>query len=332
MAEIERDRSLSQESIIRTVNLKTWFSTGKRSLFGSPSILKAVDGVDLELKPRTCLGIVGESGSGKTTTARTILKLQTPSDGKVYLKGKDIFSMRGSEESEIRKNVQMIFQDPKGSLNPRMTIEEIVSEPLSIHYSLSKRKRHEKCVELMEQVGLSGNHLERYPHEFSGGQRQRIGIARALSPSPECIICDEPVSALDVSIQAQILELLINLRKEHSLSYIFIAHDISVVKYISDRIAVMYLGKIVEEGKGSEICSNPLHPYTKALIKSVPRITREKRAKTGAVSGDIPDPTNPPPGCAFHPRCPYAKEICRKEIPEIRPVKGDHRVRCYLYE
>jgi oligopeptide transport system ATP-binding protein len=304
----------------------------KRGIFARVSdYVKAVDGVSFELRQGETLGLVGESGCGKTTTGRTILRLIEPSGGDAFFNGMPLFQLQGEELRKIRKQMQIIFQDPYGSLNPRMTVGGIVIEGMVAHGLYSKRDRVERAQQLLQRVGLEREHFYRYPHEFSGGQRQRIGIARALAVEPEFIVCDEPVSALDVSIQAQIINLLSDLKEEFGLSYLFIAHDLSVVEHISDRVAVMYLGKIVEQAPTEELFKNPLHPYTQALLASVPSIEPGQRRKRRTLPGDVPSPLHPPAGCPFHPRCPEAMDACRTDPPVAIDKGNGHLVSCHLY-
>ncbi|MBL8028614.1 MAG: ATP-binding cassette domain-containing protein [Fibrobacteres bacterium] len=312
--------------LLKVDNLRKYFT-----IPGGGNV-KAVDDVSLQIGENEVLGLVGESGCGKTTVGRCILRLIEPTSGKVEFQGKDFLALKGEELRKERKNIQIVFQDPLSALNPRMTIRSIVGEPLIIHGIAKGREREEKVAALLEDVGLNGSHLNRYPHEFSGGQRQRIGIARALALRPKLIVADEPVSALDVSVQAQIINLLEELKATHSLSYLFVAHNIAVVKHISDRIAVMYLGRIVEIGTSDEICSSPLHPYTQALLAAVPVPDPETARGKGrtVIQGDIPSPTNPPSGCPFHPRCPMAKKICSENVPALEVKKDGRLVSCFF--
>jgi oligopeptide/dipeptide ABC transporter ATP-binding protein len=300
--------------------------------------VRAVDGVSFHINEGETLGLVGESGSGKTTLGRCINRLYRPTAGTIemYLDGRafDITTARRGELKEIRRNIQMIFQDPYSSLNPRLTIGDIIQEPLIIHGMGTREERRERAEELLDQVGLDKNQMNRYPHQFSGGQRQRVGVARALSISPRLVICDEPVSALDVSIQAQVLNLLADLQKEYDLTLLFIAHDMSVVEYISDRVMVMYLGKIAEVASSDVIYQQPRHPYTEALLSAIPKPGVGRSEDRIILEGNIPDPSNPPPGCPFHTRCLYAEGICRTEVPVLHalPENPDAFVACHLYE
>lgn len=315
--------------MIQIKNLKKYFKTRKSGLFDKPGTVRALDGIDFNIKSGQTLGMVGESGSGKTTAARSILRLIEPDEGEIIINDNKVHSLGKNELREFRKNMQLVFQDPYSSLNPRMTIGKIISEPLRIHSVLRKNEISERLDELLEMVGLKPEHAGRYSHEFSGGQRQRIGIARAIALNPKFIILDEPVSALDVSIQGQILNLLSDLQKQLGLTYLFVAHDLAVVEHMSDELVIMYLGRIAEKSTKKGIYENPLHPYTKSLMKSIPEIKPEKRGIT-AIRGEIPSPENPPSGCYFHPRCPEAMDICRKEYPERKSV-GESEVACHLY-
>ena len=291
--------------------------------------VKAVDGVSFDIQRGETLGLVGESGSGKSTVARTIMRLIPATSGEVLLEGKSVFKASAGEMKKLRRDMQIIFQDPYGSLNPRMPIGEIIGEGLVVHGIGSPKEREAAVNRLLEIVGLRGQHRGRFPHEFSGGQRQRIGIARALALTPNLVIADEPVSALDVSIQSQVLNLLSDLQKEFNLTYLFVAHNMAVVEQISDRIAVMYLGKIVEVGPAEELCNNPKHPYTKALISAVPVADPEAKRDRTVLKGDIPSPINPPSGCHFRTRCPIATERCTVEEPLLRPVGKDQIAACH---
>ena len=295
--------------------------------------VRAVDNVSFDIREGETLGLVGESGCGKSTTGRTILQLYRPTSGKVYYQDQDLTTLKGEELRRMRRFMQIIFQDPYASLNPRLTVGDIIGEPLEVHrVEKSKKKRQERVQELLRLVGLNPYFINRYPHEFSGGQRQRIGVARALALQPKFIICDEPISALDVSIQAQVVNLLEKLQDEFGLTYLFIAHDLSMVRYISDRTAVMYLGKIVELAEREELYSHPLHPYTQALLSAVPvpDPVVERTRQRMILTGDVPSPANPPSGCNFHPRCPLAQQVCQEEEPEWREVSPSHWVACHL--
>ncbi|WP_108484843.1 ABC transporter ATP-binding protein [Oceaniglobus ichthyenteri] len=301
-------------------------------MLGNPGILvQAVNGVDLNIGAGKTLGLIGESGCGKSTLGRALLRLHEPTSGEISFDGTDITTLDATALKAMRQRMQIIFQDPYASLNPRRTVGEIVAKPLQIHKLASGSELKDRVVSILNRVGLNSSHLNRYPHQFSGGQRQRIGIARALIMNPKFVVCDEPVSALDVSIQAQIIELLDDLKQELGLTYLFISHDISVIGYVSDRIAVMYMGKIVEEGETSEVLENPMHPYTKALLSSVPHLekstTRRDRIR---LKGDLPSPINPPKGCKFHTRCPLAIDICRQKEPALELLNGTQSAACHL--
>lgn len=321
------------DAVLKVENLKVHFPV-KGGLFTKKQVVKAVDGVSFEIYPRETFGLVGESGCGKSTTGRAIVKLYEPTSGTVYYHGEDVTKIKGSHLAEFRRNVQMIFQDPYASLNPRMTVGEIIREPMDIHHIFqTKEEREQRVRELLDIVGLKPDHIRRYPHEFSGGQRQRIGIARTLALNPQFIVCDEPISALDVSIQAQVINLLEHIQKEMGISYLFIAHDLSMVKHISDRIGVMYLGNLVEIGESDDVYHRPLHPYTQALLSAVPipdpRVAREK--KRIVLEGELPSPLDTPSGCVFRTRCPNATERCAREKPGMVNV-GKRTVACFLYE
>ncbi|OJX38393.1 MAG: peptide ABC transporter substrate-binding protein [Chloroflexi bacterium 44-23] len=323
----------SAEILLRVDNLVKHFPI-KRGIIIQKTIgaIHAVDGVSFNIHKGETLGLVGESGCGKSTTGRTILQLYRPTSGHVYYNDIDLSTIKGEELRKMRRKMQMIFQDPYASLNPRMTIGEIIGEPLVIHHLADKKGTQARVEDLLELVGLSGRFYNRFPHEFSGGQRQRIGVARALAVNPDLIICDEPISALDVSIQAQVVNLLEDLQKEFNLTYLFIAHDLSMVRHISDRVAVMYLGVIMELATRYDLYNDPLHPYTKALLSAVPipdPVAEEKRHRT-ILKGDVPSPVNPPSGCRFRTRCPIAVEICAQLKPEFREVKPGHWVACHL--
>lgn len=315
-----------KKTLIEVKNLKKYFNVG------SGAILKAVDNISFAIKEGETLGLVGESGCGKSTTGRTIIRLYEATGGEVIYNGKNIHSLNKADAKEFTKQAQMIFQDPYASLNPRMTVGDIVGEGIDIHNLYAGKQRTEKIFELLNTVGLNKEHASRFPHEFSGGQRQRIGIARSLAIEPKFIVCDEPISALDVSIQAQVVNLLIKLQRELGLTYLFIAHDLSMVKHISDRVGVMYLGTMVEMASSEELYKNPLHPYTQALLSAIPIADPkvEKSRQRVLLEGDVPSPINPPPGCRFKARCRYAKEICSQEMPEFREVSKDHFVACHI--
>lgn len=318
--------------LLKISDLKQHFVLKREVMFQPKQVVKAVDGINFSLFPGETLSIVGESGCGKSTTGRSILRLDEPTGGDVVFKGKSLLRMSKKELRDIRGNIQVIFQDPYASLNPRRTIRQMLEEAMAIQKVLPPNKREVRMLELMKHVGLRPEYLERYPHEFSGGQRQRIGIARALAVNPEIIICDEAVSALDVSIQAQILNLLKKLQKEFDLTFLFISHDLSVVRHISDRVMVMYLGKVVEIADKSSLFNKPMHPYTKALLSAIPVIDETKRRERIILKGDVPSPINPPSGCRFHTRCPFATERCFQEEPILREIETNHSVACHFAE
>lgn len=330
---IEEDlaRPYDSEALLEVRHLRKCFPISKSITGKVLQELIAVDDVSFKLKPGETLGIVGESGCGKTTMGRTILKLHPSSGGQIIFDGKDITNYKPSQMRDIRTKMQIIFQDPYSSLPPRSTIGDILSEPVKVHNIVPRSEIKDYVMDLMEKCGLRDYYYERYPHEFSGGQRQRICIARALSVNPKLVVCDEPVSALDVSIQAQIINLLKELQKSMNLTYLFISHDLSVVKFISDKIGVMYLGSMVEFGSKKEIFSNPLHPYTKALFSAIPNPNPDIKMNRIVLSGDIPSPANPPKGCRFHTRCPHAKEICKHVCPKYKEYEPGHFAACHLY-
>jgi oligopeptide transport system ATP-binding protein len=317
--------------LLEVKNLKVHFPVKPGMFSRAHEFVKAVDDVSFAIEPGETLGLVGESGCGKTTLGRAIVRLVEPTAGSVLLNGEDITRMTGSELRARRRKFQMIFQDPYGSLNPRMTVEQIVGEALDIHQLTdSKSARQKRIAELLNAVGLDTVYAQRYPHEFSGGQRQRIGIARALAVEPELIICDEPVSALDVSVQAQIINLLQDLQQQRGIAYLFIAHDLAVVEHISRRVMVMYLGKIVETAEAKSIIREPRHPYTQALISAIPEVDPESKRKRIVLPGDVPSPIHPPPGCPFHPRCPVAEARCKTDVPPLREITSKHWAACHL--
>lgn len=318
--------------LLRLENIKKYFSIKKGLLSKSIGYVKAVDDVSLSIDEAEILGLVGESGCGKTTLGRVILRLEEPTEGKIYFDDLDVLGLKKSDLRQLKEKMQIIFQDPYSSLNPRYTVDQLVREPMMIHGKGDSNSQKERTLQIVKEVGLKEEHLNRYPHEFSGGQRQRIGIARALSLNPNFLICDEPVSALDVSIQAQILNLLQELQKKHGLTYLFISHDLSVVEHICNRIAVMYLGRIVESAETRTLYDKAMHPYTKALITASPIANPNLKRERIILRGDVPNPIDPPKGCHFHARCPQAEVRCSRETPELRETVQDHWVRCFLYE
>jgi len=322
--------SNSKGDLLKVTNLKKYFPIRKGILSRVVGHVKAVDNVSFEVKRQETLGLVGESGCGKTTVGRSILRLIEPTAGDVEFDGVDIVNLDAANMRRMRRRMQIIFQDPYSSLNPRMTVLDIVGEALAIHGLARGAEREDKVKSLLEKVGLSARYVNRYPHEFSGGQRQRIGVARALALSPDFIVCDEAVSALDVSVQAQVINLLMDLREEFGLAYLFIAHDLSVVRHISDRIAVMYLGEIVETADTDDLFERPLHPYSQALLSAVPVPDPTRERSRIVLEGDVPSPINPPSGCHFHPRCSYAEEICRTTAPGTTVAGGGHTFRCHV--
>ncbi len=322
-------------ALLEVRDLSVHFPVNRGILQRPVGVVRAVDKISFRVQRGKTVGLVGESGCGKTTTGRAILQLCRPTAGEVIFDGQDLSNLRGTELRRVRRNLQMIFQDPFASLNPRMTVSNIVAEPLQIHNLFAnRRQRRDRVAELLSVVGLNPAYTDRYPYEFSGGQRQRIGIARALAAEPDLIVCDEPVSALDVSIQAQIINLLQGLQDRFGLAYLFIAHDLSVVRHISDFVTVMYLGKLVEQATRTELYENPLHPYTKALLSAVPVPDPEVEAQRHRIilTGDVPSPLNLPSGCRFHPRCPWAEAICSQEQPTDSDAGSGHLVQCHLWK
>lgn len=324
----------NNEVLLKVEGLKKYFKVGSAMRKANQKYLKAVDDINFEIRRGETFGLVGESGCGKSTTGRAILRLYDLTGGKVIFDGKDISNLSPKEMVPFRKNIQMIFQDPYASLNGRMTVTDIIGEGIETHKLYSGAEKQKRIYDLLEHVGLKHEHANRYPHEFSGGQRQRIGIARALAVEPDLIVCDEPISALDVSIQAQVVNMLEDLQDEMGLTYLFIAHDLSMVKHISDRIGVMYIGKMMEICESNELYDNPMHPYTKALLSSIPipdpRVTRNSNRII--LEGDVQSPIDPPEGCRFAKRCRYAKDICSQKTPELVEVKPDHFVACHLVD
>ncbi len=324
---------MTDAPLLEVRNLVKHFPVGGGLFGGAPGLVRAVDGVSFQIRRGETLGLVGESGCGKTTTGRCILQLERPTSGQVIFEGRDLTTLSEEELRPVRKRMQVIFQDPYSSLNPRMTVGQIIAEPLAVHGLVAGRAgRDGRVRELLTHVGLLPQHARRFPHQLSGGQRQRVGIARALAMEPALIVCDEPVSALDVSIQAQIVNLLEDLQREFGLTYLFVAHDLSVVRHISDRVVVMYLGKVVEIADRQALYEDPLHPYTRALLSAVPIPDPEVEARRehSVLRGEVPSPLNPPSGCVFHPRCPVAVDRCRVEVPELREVKAGHWAACVL--
>jgi len=330
--------SADDAPLVRVEELRKFFPV-RRGLFSRVvGYVRAVEDVSFQIRPGETLGLVGETGCGKTTLGRTLVRLLEPTAGRIFFDGQEVTQARGDQLRSLRRHMQIIFQDPFGSLNPRMTVQAIVEEGLLIHHGGDKHQRREKVLKMLEAVGLDASAMNRYPHEFSGGQRQRIGIARALVLEPRFLVLDEPISALDVSIQSQIINLLVQLREQFQLTYLLISHDLSVVQYLSDRVAVMYLGQIVELADSSTLYQNPLHPYTQALLSAIPTMTPSKDRRRIVLPGDVPSPIRPPSGCRFHPRCPLAPEVCRqredicKKIPpELLELQG-HWVRCHAVQ
>mgnify|MGYP000392138684 CR=1 FL=1 len=303
-------------------DLRTWFPIRRGLLARTVGYVRAVDGISLDVAERETLGLVGESGCGKTTLARTVLRLDPARSGEVFFEGRDLLRLSGRDLNCARRRLQIVFQDPFASLNPRLTVMDLLTEGLLHHGLIRRRQKAEAAAALLNDVGLSPDALHRYPHEFSGGQRQRLSVARALSLRPRLVICDEAVSALDVSVQAQVLNLLLELRERHGLAYLFISHDLSVVRHLSHRVAVMYLGRIVELGRASDVIERPRHPYTRALVSAIPRVGCDGRSRI-VLQGDVPSPANPPPGCVFHPRCPCAVPRCSQTTPPLEPLADE---------
>ncbi|MFD0717642.1 ABC transporter ATP-binding protein [Paenibacillus sp. GCM10027626] len=318
--------------LLQTEGLTKHYQVGGSLFAKSQQKVHALDNVNLTLYKREIVGVVGESGCGKSTLAKVLLRLVEPTEGTIRFEGRDITALNRKQMRDIRRDMQFVFQDPFSSLNPRKKVMDLIAEPLDIFRIGTRKDREKRVYELLDIVGLTKNHADRYPHQFSGGQRQRIGIARALALSPKLVICDEPVSALDVSVQAQILNLLQDLQEQFGLSYLFIAHGLDAVRHISNRIAVMYLGKLVEIGDSEEVFTRPRHPYTKALISAIPEIAPDHTEEPIKLTGEIPSPLNPPSGCRFHTRCPFAVERCKTEMPELRTAKDGHAVACHLAE
>ncbi|MEY2192786.1 ABC transporter ATP-binding protein [Neobacillus sp. BF23-41] len=323
----------TKQILIEVKNLKKYFPL-KNSMFSkNKQVVKAVDDISFHIYKGETFGLVGESGCGKSTLGRTLNRLYDPTAGEILFDGKDIANLKNKELQPYRKRMQMIFQDPYSSLNPYMNVEEIIDEPLEIHTALSKNERREVIIDMLEKVGLKKDDLEKFPHEFSGGQRQRIGIARALAINPDFILCDEAISALDVSIQAQVINMLEDLQSEMKLTYLFVAHDLSMVRHISDRVGVMYLGKLVEISKSDELYKKPLHPYTQALLSAIPipDPIKAQNSKREIITGELPSPIEMETGCRFRSRCPFAKPICAEVDPLLKEVDGEHLVACHLY-
>jgi oligopeptide transport system ATP-binding protein len=325
-----RQADNARKAQVETKNLVKHFPQ-RAGFFGrNPRIVRAVDGVSLKIEHKRTLGLVGESGCGKTTIGRCILRLIEPTSGEVHFEGVNVLGLSGRELRRMRRDMQMVFQNPYSSLDPRMSVLSIVGEPIQTHLSFSHSEMRDRVVELLEQVGMSGDHIYRYPHEFSGGQLQRIAVARALALNPKFLVLDEPTAALDVSVQAQVIAQLMELQRELELTYLFISHNLTLVHYVSDTIAVTYLGRIVEHASSDAVFDNPIHPYTQALLSATPSLDRELRQQRVILTGGVPDPANPPPGCVFHPRCAVAKDACRREEPQLVDVGDGHMVACHL--
>jgi len=319
------------ENLFEIKNLVKHFPVKRGMLQRTVGQVRAVDDVDITIKRGIVLGVVGESGCGKSTLARVVLDLIPATSGQIIFDGEDILKAKGSAKRKFRRRVNMVFQDPFNSLDPHMTVAKIVSEPMEAHGTLRGKDKLYRAVDLIEQCGLFADQIYRYPHQFSGGQRQRICIARALAAEPDFIVCDEAVSALDVSIQAQVVNLLLDLKDRHNLTYMFISHDLNVVRFISDEVVVMYLGQVVEKAPKDKLFENPLHPYTNALLNAIPVFDVDIQKERVVLEGDVPSPSNPPPGCRFHTRCPRVMDICKEKAPEIVNVDGEHYVRCHLH-
>ncbi len=326
-----RDRRSEAMPLLEVQNLCVRFPVQPRRFGRAREFVRAVEDVSFAMAPGETVGFVGESGCGKTTLGRAVIKLIEPTSGRILFEGDDIAGLNGKALRARRRRFQMIFQDPYGSLDPRLTVDDIIGEALDIHHlTRNPRARRQRIDDLLQDVGLDPSHAQRYPHEFSGGQRQRIGIARALAVEPKLIVCDEPVSALDVSVQAQVINLLQDLQREHGIAYLFVAHDLAVVKHISQRILVMYLGRIVEAGEAKEVCRAPKHPYTQALLSAVPVVDPDSKRQRIILKGDVPSPIHPPGGCPFHPRCPVAEARCKIEVPPLREIGPGHQAACHL--
>ncbi|WP_368653208.1 ABC transporter ATP-binding protein [Ornithinibacillus sp. 4-3] len=321
---------MEAKPLLEVRNLKKYFEISQ-GMFKPKIVVKAVDDVSFSIKRGETFALVGESGCGKSTTGRTILRLTDATSGEVIFKGQDVLSLSYKETRSLRKSMQMVFQDPYASLNPKKTIKQILMEPIRVHKRFQEKDRLTEVIKIMEIVGLSKDHLDRYPHEFSGGQRQRIGIARAVILQPDFIVADEPVSALDVSVQSQVINLMLDLQKEFGLTYLFISHDLSVIEHMTDRVAVMYLGKIVEVAETEDLFDNPKHPYTQALLSAVPISHPKEKRERVILTGDVPSPANPPSGCTFHTRCPFAMDICKQVAPQTIEFENGHSAKCHLY-